>query len=206
MVVSATLQRRGASGIGIVSAASACAVNFVVEVTGTCTSTLERGRTARYCTTRWTRTSMVFIWSSPVTVSVALPALTARTKPSMFTCATLGSLDDHCSANGFTCRPFCDGTITRSVSTSPGDSRMGFVAWIAASADATTTGAVAVSPPGPVTWSVPCPGASATTFPFWSTPAMSSRSDFQATRTGAAGEPSSRSARGKTRVFSEGRR
>jgi len=29
---------------------------------------------------------------------------------------------------------------------------MGFVAWIAASADATTTGAVAVSPPGPVTW------------------------------------------------------
>ena len=42
--------------------------------------------------------------------------------------------------------------------------------------------------------------------PFWSTLAMSSRRDFQTTRTGAAGEPSSRNARGAACVFSDGRR
>ena len=42
--------------------------------------------------------------------------------------------------------------------------------------------------------------------PFWSTLAMSSRKDFQTTRTGAAGEPSSRRARGEAWVFSDGNR
>src|SRR6266581_7419631 len=70
----------------------------------------------------------------------------------------------------------------------------------------TTTGAVAVRPPELVTCTVPWPGASATITPFWSTLAMSGRSDFQVAVTGAAGEPSSLSARGDTRVFSDGRR
>src|SRR2546421_7851219 len=39
-----------------------------------------------------------------------------------------------------------------------------------------------------------------------STLAMSGRSDFHVTATGAAGEPSSLSARGTTRVFSDGSR
>src|SRR5205823_450349 len=51
-----------------------------------------------------------------------------------------------------------------------------------------------------------CSAASATTTPFWSTLAMSGRSDFHVTVTGAAGEPSSLSARGNTRVFSDGSR
>src|SRR5438046_8675365 len=70
----------------------------------------------------------------------------------------------------------------------------------------TTTGAVAVRPPELVTCTVPWPGARATITPFWYTLAMSGRRDFQVTVTGAAGEASSLSARGDTRVFSDGRR
>src|SRR5438046_2414849 len=82
----------------------------------------------------------------------------------------------------------------------------GIGSWIAISLGCTTTGAVAVRPLEPVTCTVPWPGASATTTPFWSTLAMSGRSDFHVTVTGAAGEPSSLSARGNTRVFSDGNR
>src|SRR5206468_2189377 len=82
----------------------------------------------------------------------------------------------------------------------------GIGSWIAISLGCTTTGAVAVRPLEPVTCTVPWPGASATTTPFWSTLAMSGRSDFHVTVTGAAGEPSSLSARGNTRVFSDGSR
>src|SRR5256885_15434564 len=82
----------------------------------------------------------------------------------------------------------------------------GIGSWIAISLCCTTTGAVAVRPLELVTCTVPWPGASATTTPFWSTLAMSGRSDFHVTVTGAAGEPSSLRARGDTRVFSDGSR
>jgi len=88
----------------------------------------------------------------------------------------------------------------------PGDMTRGTGSWIAMSLCCTTTGAVAVRPPELVTCTVPWPVASATTTPFWSTLAMSGRRDFHVTATGAAGEPSSRSARGNTRVFSDGSR
>src|SRR6266699_2511962 len=61
--------------------------------------------------------------------------------------------------------------------------------------------------PGTITCSVSTSlGPSATITPFWSTLAMSGRSDFHVTATGVAGEPSSLSARGTTRVFSDGSR
>ena len=91
------------------------------------------------------------------------------------------------------------------MSCSPGARISGPRSAIATSAACTTTGAVAVSVPLDI-WIVPCPEASATMLPFWSTLAMSSRKDFQTTRTGAAGEPSSRRARGEAWVFSDGNR
>ena len=60
----------------------------------------------------------------------------------------------------------------------------------------TTTGAVAVSPLGPVACTVAWPMLKATTTPLGSTFAISGRNDFQVTATGAAGEPSSFRARG----------
>jgi len=120
--------------------------------------------------------------------------------------ATLGSADDHCSVSGLTTRLPCAGTTTCSVSVSPGPSATGLGSWIAMSLCCTTTGAVAVMPAALVTCTVPWPAASATITPFWSTLAMSGRSVFHVTATGAAGEPSSLSARGNTRVFSDGSR
>src|SRR5439155_1250049 len=108
--VSPTVQRNGASGTGVLSAASAWTWNLVVPWIGSGTSSLYVGLTASCSTVRCTTMSTVFVCSSP--------------------------------------------TIT----------------------------------------------------PFWSTLAISGRSDFQVTATGAAGEPSSLSARGDTRVFSEGSR
>src|SRR6266704_6653675 len=150
--------------------------------------------------------SRVLDWSSPETVSVVRPGATAVTTPVRLTRATPASAADHCRASGLTTRPPCVGTTTRSVSTSPGESRSGLGSWIAMSLGVTTIGAVAVRPVVLVTCTVPWPGASATVTPFWSTLAISGRSDFHVTATGAAGDPSSLSARGDTRVFSEGSR
>src|SRR3989454_484705 len=150
--------------------------------------------------------SIVFDCKSPDTASVVCPGATAVTTPVRLTRATAGSAADHCNASGLTTRPPCAGTTTWSVSTSPGDITTGVPSWIARSLGCTTIGAVAVRPPVLVTCTVPWPGASATMTPFWSTLAISGRRDFQVTATGAAGEPSSLSARGNTRVFSEGSR
>src|SRR6266571_3963684 len=150
--------------------------------------------------------SRVLDWSSPETASVVRPGATAVTTPVRLTRATPASAADHCRASGLTTRPPCVGTTTRSVSTSPGESRSGLGSWIAMSLGVTTIGAVAVRPVVLVTCTVPCPCASATMTPFWSTLAISGRSDFHVTATGAAGDPSSLSARGDTRVFSEGSR
>ena len=92
------------------------------------------------------------------------------------------------------------------MSTSPGDKAIGLCSRMATSVCCTTTGAVAVSPPGAVTCTVPWPDDSATITPFASMLAMSSRKDFHVTGRGAAGDPSSLRARGKTRVFSDGKR
>jgi hypothetical protein len=70
----------------------------------------------------------------------------------------------------------------------------------------TTTGAVAVSPAGPVTLMVPCPGVRATTTPLGSTLAIAGTSDVHVTGTGAAGPPSSRNGRTDARACSDGRR
>src|SRR2546421_177992 len=69
-----------------------------------------------------------------------------------------------------------------------------------------STGLTATAPVELDTCTVPWPAESATITPFRSTLAMSGRSDFHVTATGAAGEPSSLSARGTTRVFSDGSR
>src|SRR5439155_111418 len=201
--VSPTVQRNGASGTGVLSAASAWTWNLVVPWIGSGTSSLYVGLTASCSTVRCTTMSTVFVCSSPTTLSVVRPGATAVTTPVRLTRATLGSAADHCRASGLTNRPPCAGTITWSVSTSPGDMTRGIGSWIAMSLGCTTIGAVAVRPPELVTCTVPWPGASATITPFWSTLAISGRSDFQVTATGAAGEPSSLSARGDTRVFSE---
>ena len=135
-----------------------------------------------------------------------MPGATAVTTPVSETRATFGSAEDHCIVRGLTTRPPCPGTITCSVSTAFGPSATGLGSWIAMSLGCTTTGAVAVRPVELVTCTVPWPAANATITPFWSTLAMSGRSDFHVTATGAAGEPSSLSARGTTRVFSDGSR
>src|SRR5437879_95588 len=150
--------------------------------------------------------STVFVCSNPTTPRVVRPGATAVTTPVRLTRATPGSPADHCRASGLTTRPPCAGTITWSVSTSPGDITTGTDSWIAMSLGCTTTGAVAVRPLELVTCTVPWPADSATITPFWSTLAISGRSDFHVTATGAAGEPSSLSARGTTRVFSDGSR
>src|SRR5467141_787611 len=204
--VSPTVQRNGASGTGLLSAVSACTWNFAVPWMGSGSSVFEVGKTVSASTVRCTRISTVFACSSPTTLSVVRPGVTAVTTPVRLTRAMPGSAADHCRASGLTNRPPCAGTITWRVSTSPGDMTRGTASWIAMSLGCTTTGAVAVRPPALVTCTVPWPGASATTTPVWSTLAMSGRSDFHVTVTGAAGEPSSLSARGDTRVFSDGRR
>src|SRR5207253_9205573 len=107
---------------------------------------------------------------------------------------------------GMTMRHPGPGTSTCSVSTPLAPSVTGLGSSIAMSLGCTTTGAVAVRPVEPVTCTVPWPADSATTTPFWSTLAMSGRSDFHVTATGAAGKPSSLSARGASRVFSDGSR
>ena len=150
--------------------------------------------------------STLLVCSSPDTESAVLPGATAVTTPVSDTRATFGSADAHCIVRGLTIRPPCPGTTTWSVSTSLGPSVTGLGSWIATSLACTTTGAVAVSPVELVTCTVPWPTDSATTTPFWSTLAMSGRSDFHVTATGAAGEPSSLSARGARRVFSDGSR
>src|SRR6266568_3927126 len=127
---------------------------------------------------------------------VVRPGATAVTTPVSETRAMLGSAVAHCIATGLTTRLPCAGTITWSVSTSPGESATGVASKIAISLCWTTTGAVAVRPVALMTWTVPWPGASATTRPFRSTLAMSGRKDRQVTDTGAAGEPSSLSGRG----------
>src|SRR2546422_10981162 len=159
-------------------------------------------RSTVLCTTM----STLLVCSSPETESVVLPGATAVTTPVSETRATLGSAEDHCKVRGLTTRPPCAGTITCRVSVSPGPSVTGVGSWIAMSLCCTTTGAVAVRPVELVTCTVPWPAANATITPFWSTLAISGRSDFHVAATGAAGEPSSLSARGKTRVFSDGRR
>src|SRR2546428_10345979 len=70
----------------------------------------------------------------------------------------------------------------------------------------TTTGAVAVRPVEPVTCTVPWPADNATITPFWSTLAMSGRSDFHVAATGAAGGPPSLGARRPARRVSDGSR
>src|SRR2546430_1218617 len=150
--------------------------------------------------------STLLVCSSPDTDSVVLPGATAVTTPVSDTRATFGSADAHCIVRGLTTRFPCPGTITCSVSTSLGPRVAGLGSWIAMSLGCTTTGAVAVSPVELVTCTVPWPADSATITPFWSTLAISGRSDFHVTATGAAGEPSSLSARGTTRVFSGGSR
>src|SRR3989441_1924134 len=159
-------------------------------------------RSTVLCTTM----STLLVCSSPETESVVLPGATAVTTPVSEARATLGSAEDHCKVRGLTTRPPCAGTITCRVSVSPGPSVTGVGSWIVMSLCCTTTGAVAVRPVELVTCTVPWPGASATTTPFWSTLAMSGRSDFHVTVTGAAGKPSSLTARGDTRVFSDGSR
>ncbi len=148
--------------------------------------------------------STLLVCSSPETESVVLPGATAVTTPVSETRATFGSAEDHCMVSGLTTRFPCPGTITCRVSTSLGPSVTGLGSWIAMSLGCTTTGAVAVRPVELVTCTVPWPADNATITPFWSTLAMSGRSDFHVTATGAAGEPSSLSARGTTRVFSDG--
>src|SRR5881296_3660185 len=150
--------------------------------------------------------STLLVCSRPDTESVVFPGATAVTTPVRDTRATFGSADAHCIVRGLTTRFPCPGTITCSVSTSLGPSVTGLGSWIAMSLGCTTTGAVAVSPVELVTCTVPWPADSATITPFWSTLAISGRRDFQVTATGAAGDPSSLSARGDTRVFSEGSR
>ena len=86
---SATLQRSGASGTGVLSAVSACASNFAVPVSGTATSGTRGGRTESLSTTLWTLTSMLLFCSNPDTVSAALPGPTAVTTPARLTRATL---------------------------------------------------------------------------------------------------------------------
>src|SRR2546428_3122031 len=125
------------------------------------TSTLSGGLTASCSTARCTTTSTVFVCSSPATVSVVCPGATAVTTPVRLTRATPASAVDHCSASALTRRPPCVGTVTWSVSTSPGDITNGTGSCTATSLCCTTTGAVAVSP-ALVTCTVPCPGASAT--------------------------------------------
>ena len=70
---SATLQRSGASGTGVLSAVNACASNFAAPVRGTETSGTRGGRTESLSTTLWTETSMLLFCSNPDTLSVALP-------------------------------------------------------------------------------------------------------------------------------------
>src|SRR5256885_409694 len=86
---------------------------------------------------------------SPATVSVVRPGATAVTTPVRLTRATLASAVDHCSASALTRRPPCTGTVTCSVSMSPGDITRGTGSWTATSLGCTTTGAVVVSPPAP---------------------------------------------------------
>src|SRR5947208_1085590 len=204
--VSPTVQRNGASGTGLLSAVSACTWNFAVPWMGSGSSVFDVGRTVSASTVLCTRMSTAFVCSNPTTLSVVRPGATAVTTPVRLTRATPGSAADHCRASGLTNRPPCAGTTTWSVSTSPGDMTRGTGSWIAMSLGCTSTGAVAVRPLELETCTVPWPGASATITPFWSTLAMSGRRDFHVTATGAAGAPSSLSARGTTRVFSDGRR
>src|SRR2546429_5280053 len=150
--------------------------------------------------------STLLVCSSPDTESAVLPGATAVTTPVSDTRATFGSADAHCIVRGLTIRPPCPGTTTCRVSTSLGPSVTGLGSWIAMSLGCTTTGAVAVSPVELDTCTVPWPAESATTTPFRSTLAMSGRSDFHVTATGAAAEPSALTARGTTRVFSDGSR
>src|SRR3989440_9764169 len=150
--------------------------------------------------------STLLVCSSPDTESAVLPGATAVTTPVSDTRATFGSADAHCIVRGLTIRPPCPGTTTCRVSTSLGPSVTGLGSWIAMSLGCTTTGAVAVSPVELDTCTVPWPAESATITPFRSTLAISGRSDFHVTATGAAGEPSSLSARGTTRGFSGGSR
>jgi len=123
--VSPTVQRNGASGTGVLSAASACTWNFAVPWIGSGTSILNVGLTANCSTVRCTTMSTVFVWRSPATVSVVRPGATAVTIPVRLTRAIPGSAADHCRASGLTNRPPCAGTTTWSVSTSPGDMTSG---------------------------------------------------------------------------------
>src|SRR5439155_1424918 len=144
--------------------------------------------TVSWATVLCTTMSTLLVCSSPDTDSVVLPGATAVTTPVSDTRATFGSADAHCIVRGLTTRFPCPGTITCSVSTSLGPSVTGLGSWIAMSLGCTTTGAVAVSPVELVTCTVPWPADSATITPFWSTLAISGRSDFHVTATGAAGE------------------
>src|SRR6267143_6143378 len=173
---------------------------------GSGTSVLKGGITVSWATVLCTTISTLLVCNRPDTESVVFPGATAVTTPVSDTRATFGSADAHCIVSGLTTRPPWPGTITCSVSRSLGPSVTGLGSWIATSLGCTTTGAVAVSPVEPVTCTVPWPAESATITPFWSTLAISGRSDFHVTATGAAGEPSSLSARGTTRVFSDGSR
>src|SRR2546423_5833190 len=78
---SATLQRSGASGTGVLSAVRACASNLAVPVSGTGTSADRRGRTESFTTTGCTETSMLLLCSNPDTVRMALPGPAAVTTP-----------------------------------------------------------------------------------------------------------------------------
>ena len=146
MDVSARLHRSGASATGVRSAASACASNFTVAWIGTTTSCCHLGSTASSSTGRCTTTSIVLFCSRPDTANVALPGATAVNTPVRLTRATPGSLEVHWRASGLMTRRFWVGTMTRTVSDSPGPSVMGPDSPKAKSVCCTTTGAVAVSP------------------------------------------------------------
>ena len=163
---SSTVQRSGASGTRVWSAARACTWNVAVPPMGSGTSCLNEGDTLSSATDLCTTTSMTLDCSRPETSSVVRPGATAVTTPVSETRAMLGSAVAHCIATGLTTRLPCAGTITWSVSTSPGESATGVASKIAISLCWTTTGAVAVRPVALMTWTVPWPGASATTRPF----------------------------------------
>src|SRR2546422_11505676 len=71
---SATLQRSGASGTGVLSAVNARASNFVAPAGGTQTSGARGGRTESLLTTLWTETSMLLFFYNPATPTGALTA------------------------------------------------------------------------------------------------------------------------------------
>src|SRR5207248_3109012 len=67
--VSPTVQRNGASGTGVLSAASACTWNFTVPCIGSGRSVFEVGKTVRASTVLCTRMSTGFVCSNPTTRS-----------------------------------------------------------------------------------------------------------------------------------------